>query len=186
MLTGIGFRAANVRAAISDLPSMANEDCYVINVSMILMRLRFLLAGWVLVANCAGPSVRQGDIWANPKDGLRYVYVPPGTFRMGCSPGDTHCVEDERPTHNVRISKGFWMGQTPVTVAAYRKAASVNGVSMPELDKGWDDDAVPMTSVSWTDSRGYCDLGRPSPSYGGRVGICSARRHHGCAIRGVE
>jgi sulfatase modifying factor 1 len=156
-------------------------ESHVINVSMILMRLRFLLAGWVLVANCAGPSVRQGDIWANPKDGLRYVYVPPGTFRMGCSPGDTHCVEDERPTHNVRISKGFWMGQTPVTVAAYRKAASVNGVSMPELDKGWDDDAVPMTSVSWADSRGYCawaGLRLPTEAeweYAARAGITGVR-----------
>ena len=27
----------------------------------------------------------------NPKDRLKYVWIPPGSFQMGCSPGDTEC-----------------------------------------------------------------------------------------------
>ena len=75
---------------------------------------------------------------------------------MGCSPGDTSCRDDERPAHYVKISNGFWMGQTPVTVAAYRKYVSAAKQPMPDLDKGWDDDPLPMTWVSWTESRDYC------------------------------
>ncbi len=28
----------------------------------------------------------------NPNDGLKYVYIPPGTFTMGCSPGITNAT----------------------------------------------------------------------------------------------
>ena len=55
----------------------------------------------------------------NPKDGLPYVFIAPGTFTMGCSPGDNNCSNDESP-HPVAITKGFWMGQTEVTQAAYK------------------------------------------------------------------
>ena len=75
---------------------------------------------------------------------------------MGCSPGDADCRDDEKPAHKVKISKGFWMGQTPVTVAAYRKYVSATRQPMPDLDKGWDDDPLPMTWISWTESRDYC------------------------------
>jgi formylglycine-generating enzyme required for sulfatase activity len=33
----------------------------------------------------------------NPKDGLTYVWIPPGKFMMGCSPGDGECDQDEKP-----------------------------------------------------------------------------------------
>ena len=29
-----------------------------------------------------------GSVRENSKDGLKYVWIPPGTFMMGCSPGD--------------------------------------------------------------------------------------------------
>ena len=51
----------------------------------------------------------------NPKDGLT---IPAGRFRMGCSEGDGECQDDEKPVHDVEISRGFWLGQTPVTQAA--------------------------------------------------------------------
>ncbi len=37
------------------------------------------------------------DAKVNPKDGLKYVWIPPGTFMMGCSPGDSECGNDEKP-----------------------------------------------------------------------------------------
>jgi TIR domain len=47
----------------------------------------------------------------NPKDGLTSVWIPPGTFTMGCSPGDDACRDDEKPTEESRIANGFWLGQ---------------------------------------------------------------------------
>jgi hypothetical protein len=38
-----------------------------------------------------GRGPRAGDVVTNEKDGLRYVWIPPGSFEMGCSPGDNDC-----------------------------------------------------------------------------------------------
>jgi formylglycine-generating enzyme required for sulfatase activity len=112
----------------------------------------------------AGPA--QGDIKVNSRDGLRYVYVPPGTFRIGCSPGDGACQGIELPVHEVRISKGFWLAQTDVTLEAYRKYILSTGKSMPaepvasggiKLNPNWSSESVPMTMVSWTEARDYCE-----------------------------
>ena len=50
---------------------------------------------------------------------------------MGCSPGDNECATDEKPAHQVTITKGFWMGQTAVTVGAY-KSLQGHGAQMPD------------------------------------------------------
>jgi hypothetical protein len=32
---------------------------------------------------------KPGETKTNPKDGLKYDWIPPGSFMMGCSPGDS-------------------------------------------------------------------------------------------------
>jgi formylglycine-generating enzyme required for sulfatase activity len=85
----------------------------------------------------------------NPKDGLPYVWIPPGAFSMGCSPGDSECNQDEQPVRKVTLTKGFWIGQTEVTQAAYQKVIGSN----PSHVKG---KKLPVESVSWTDAARYC------------------------------
>ena len=135
----------------------------------------------------AGPKV--GDVKVNPKDGLRYAWVPPGTFRMGCSDGDTECDADEKPPHAVRITRGFWMGQTEVTVEAYKRYVRTTGGSMPPepkfrdraLNAGWASDGLPMNVISWNDARDYCQwagLRLPTEAeweYAARAGSQAAR-----------
>ena len=58
----------------------------------------------------------------NPDDGLSYVWVPPGDFQMGCSPQEEVCPPGSKRSHKVIIRKGFWLGQTEVTVAAWNRA----------------------------------------------------------------
>src|SRR5262245_55437746 len=67
----------------------------------------------------------------NLQDGLEYIRIPPGTFQMGCSNDDNECKPHEKPLHTVTITKGFWMGKTEVTVAAYKRFAQSSGHSMP-------------------------------------------------------
>ena len=52
---------------------------------------------------------------------------------MGCSPGDTECGDDEKPPHQVTITKGFWLGQTEVTVGAYKRFAAATGTADARL-----------------------------------------------------
>ena len=105
----------------------------------------------------APPS--PGEVIENPKDGLKYAWIPPGTFTMGCSPGDSECSGDEKPAHQVTLSKGFWMGQTEVTVAAYKRYATATATAMPSAPKsnsGWANEQMPIVNVSWNDADGYC------------------------------
>jgi formylglycine-generating enzyme required for sulfatase activity len=47
--------------------------------------------------------------------GMRYLYVPPGAFIMGSPPHEPDLKLHER-THGVRLTKGFFLQTTPVTV----------------------------------------------------------------------
>jgi formylglycine-generating enzyme required for sulfatase activity len=110
------------------------------------------------------PAPKEGSIKVNPKDGLRYVWISPGTFAMGCSPADSLCSDNERPSHPVTVSKGFWLGQTEVTVGGYKRFASSTGRSLPNepafktspLNPGWSNEQMPMVNVTWTDAAAYC------------------------------
>jgi formylglycine-generating enzyme required for sulfatase activity len=92
---------------------------------------------------------RPGEPKINPQDGLTYVWIPPGTFQMGCSAGDDGCLDDEKPAHEVTISKGFWLGQTEVTQEAFQKVVSKN----PSRLKGA---KLPVNFVAWGEARSYC------------------------------
>src|SRR5208282_561953 len=98
------------------------------------------------------PPPEAGTVRVNPIDGLKYVWIPPGTFVMGRSPGDAEGYVQESPPHEVTITKGFWMGQTPVTVAAYRRFAAATGRLMPVtpvFNTGWANLRMPIVNLTW-------------------------------------
>jgi sulfatase modifying factor 1 len=111
------------------------------------------------------PAPSPGEVRVNPDDGQTYVWIPPGEFQMGCSPGDNECYESERKTHMVRITHGFWLGETPVTVGAYKPFAQSTNVSMPDepvmgkrkLNPKWSDSEQPMVEVTWDEAKDYCE-----------------------------
>ncbi len=97
------------------------------------------------------PVLRAGTTKVNPKDGLTYVWIPPGTFQMGRSPEDSACYDDEKPAHEVTISSGFWMGQTVVTQEAYQRRIGIN----PSFFKGA---KLPVENITWDDAQSYCQV----------------------------
>jgi formylglycine-generating enzyme required for sulfatase activity len=137
----------------------------------------------VLVIACAaaglsaqqpGGAVAAGAKKVNPKDGLTYVWIPPGKFQMGCSPGDSECGDDEKPVHEVTITKGFWLGQTAVTQRAYERVIGTN----PANHKGPN---FPVEEVNWEEAKAYCTaIGGRLPTeaeyeYAARGGSTEAR-----------
>jgi formylglycine-generating enzyme required for sulfatase activity len=78
---------------------------------------------------------------------------------MGCSPGDDGCYDNEKPSHQVAISRGFWIGQTQVTVGAYKRFAADTGRQMPHapnFNRRWADDGMPIVNVTWDDAHDFC------------------------------
>ena len=132
-----------------------------------------------LVADAAAeqaPEEPEEEIRPTPADlTITYAAVPPGTFTMGSSGGSA----DNRPGHEVEITRGFSMAAHPVTVAQFRmfvkatdyrtEAERVGHVWVeradgnPETQRGltWRDpgytvtDTHPVTNVSWNDAQAF-------------------------------
>jgi formylglycine-generating enzyme required for sulfatase activity len=121
---------------------------------------------WIAICLLAAAVCAQqaGVTKLNPKDHQQYSWIPAGKFMMGCSPNDHNCSADESPQHPVEITKGFWMGQTPVTVGAWKAfSAAASKPTLPIADSfgrkingATGDDNQPAVEVTWDDAKGYC------------------------------
>ena len=107
------------------------------------------------------PPSHQSGAQTNPKDGLAYVWIPPGEFQMGAALGDTEAAAHEKPRHPVRITKGFWLSATPVTVEAYKqftgKLSQFKMPPAPDFNPDWSKLDHPIVRVTWDEAKAYCE-----------------------------
>ncbi|MHC4707626.1 MAG: formylglycine-generating enzyme family protein [Planctomycetota bacterium] len=105
----------------------------------------------------------QGKVITN-SIGMKLVYIPAGSFMMGSSDSAAQLARDydtkaeyfgdEFPQHQVRISKGFRMGQTEVTQAQYKSV--MNARPWHGRDYVQESDSNPAVYVSWDDAVEFC------------------------------
>ncbi|MCK6512011.1 formylglycine-generating enzyme family protein [Myxococcota bacterium] len=87
--------------------------------------------------------------------GMRMRWIPAGTFWMGAGADDSEANDTEKPQHEVTITRGFWMGETPVTQGQYHTITGHNpshfkraGFSAPVESVGWYDAAAFANKLS--------------------------------------
>ena len=85
--------------------------------------------------------------------GIRFLWVPGGSFVMGSEDGD----EDEQPIHQVTVC-AFWLASTPVTNQQYDKFA----YTWPRQPRYWNNPSrnqpkQPVVGVSWYDASAFCE-----------------------------
>ena len=74
--------------------------------------------------------------------GMEFVKIPAGEFMMGCSMGDTTCKAEEKPQHQVRITKAFEMGRYEVTQGQWKAV-----MTTIEYPSGFVGDNLPAENV---------------------------------------
>ena len=91
---------------------------------------------------------RVRDIGTN----IEMLLMPPGRFMMGASPDDLEATSDEKPAHEVLISKAFYLGRTPVTQAQWQAKTASN----PSHFIGrYESPSRPVEQVSWNMIRDF-------------------------------
>ena len=73
--------------------------------------------------------------------GMKFMYIPPGTFVMG-SPSDELGRHSDEKQHKVTLTRGFYMQTTEVTQAQWKAVMGDN----PSYFK---EDGLPVERVSW-------------------------------------
>jgi formylglycine-generating enzyme required for sulfatase activity len=85
--------------------------------------------------------------------GYTMVALAPGSFDMGCTPGQgSECEDDEKLVHRVELTAPFWIGATEVTQGLYR---SVTGKNPSHFSTCGDD--CPVEQVTWCDAVAFAN-----------------------------
>jgi formylglycine-generating enzyme required for sulfatase activity len=83
----------------------------------------------------------------------RFRWIAPGRFMMGSPDDEEGRRPDEGPQHEVTLTRGYWMADTPVTQALYLAVMGENPsrFTMPP------DLLRPVEQVSWDDSSSFVE-----------------------------
>ena len=81
-------------------------------------------------------------------DGIEFVWVPAGEFRMGSVSPEASF--EEKPVTRVRINRGFWLGKYEVTQGQWQAMMGSNPSVFDECGPN-----CPVESVSWDDAQGF-------------------------------
>ena len=86
-------------------------------------------------------SHQAGEMNREPVLGMEFVWVPGGSYNMGCGEWTSNCQDDEAPVHEVAVD-GFWMAKYEVTEGQWQQIMG----KVSYAGKGGN---YPITWISW-------------------------------------
>ncbi len=93
----------------------------------------------------------------------RMRWIPPGRFQIGSPENEVGREDDEGPLHEVTISQGFWLAETPCTQALWEEVMGDNPSRFESADR-------PVENVSWDDCQEFLQrLGQHAPGLDARM-----------------
>ena len=93
---------------------------------------------------------------------MAFVWIEPGTFRMGSPASEAGRDDDEGPVHEVEISRGFWLGQYEVTQAQWAAVMGTRPWSGKDYVRA--NSSNPAVYISWRDVQEF--IGRLNAAAG--------------------
>jgi formylglycine-generating enzyme required for sulfatase activity len=80
----------------------------------------------------------------------RLRWIPPGAFPMGSPETEAGRYDDESPQHLVRITRGFWLFDSPCTQALWKAVMGKNPSQFRSPTR-------PVETVSWDDCQSFLE-----------------------------
>jgi formylglycine-generating enzyme required for sulfatase activity len=80
----------------------------------------------------------------------RMRWVPSGRFVMGSPESEIGRIAREGPQHEVELSSGFWLAETPCTQSLWQAVMETNPSNYVSADR-------PVERVSWDDCKGFVE-----------------------------
>lgn len=119
----------------------------------------FAMAGMFLAAlcSCGNGQPKEGETVTVDVDGIdiEFAYVEPGTFKMGATPEQEKVdVKMEKPVHEVKITKGYYIAKLEVTQQLYQKVMG-NNPSVMKLYEGKENDQLPVNNITWAEAKAF-------------------------------
>jgi formylglycine-generating enzyme required for sulfatase activity len=121
------------------------------------------LIGLVLALPLGGaPAPRGSSKELINSIGMKLVLIPKGTFQMGAAADEAGALGNDRPRHEVEISRPFYLGAYEVTQKQYKKVLGTNpsshsagGAGRGKV-RGIDTGDFPVEQTTWNDAVAFC------------------------------
>jgi formylglycine-generating enzyme required for sulfatase activity len=114
--------------------------------------------GGTLTINITDGEQDREQSFVEERTGIRFLWVPGGTFWMGSGADDEDADEDEHPRHLVEVP-GYWLAETPVTNRQYEvflREQQQRREPRFWRDRKFNQPEQPVVGVSWEDARIFC------------------------------
>lgn len=116
-----------------------------------------VLASLLLLTSCQNiDNPKEGDkatIAAGDAE-FEMVYIEPGEFRQGATAEQQGTDPNELPAHDVKLTKGYWIGRIEVTQEQWETVMGANPSQYKGVE-GKEDKTLPVHSITWAEAQKF-------------------------------